>query len=225
MKRFTLSVGACVLALAMASPSFAADMPGSFPAPAFAAPAFNWSGLYAGFNGGYAWGTADWTNSAGTGTSSPGGSLLGGTAGFNVQTGAFVYGMEGDVDATWMRDSSSTGTGTCSTPGCEVQSSWFATARGRVGYAFDRALFYVTAGGAFTDVQMSVGGATATADRAGWTAGLGLEYAVLGPWSAKIDYLYADLGSAGCSAAVCGTDTTVNLKTSIIRLGVNYRFW
>jgi outer membrane immunogenic protein len=224
MNRFTLNVGACVLALAMASPSFAADMPGRFPAPLSIAPAFNWAGLYAGLNAGYGWGTADWNSSLGTGTSSPGGSLLGGTVGFNMQTGAFVYGVEGDIDASWMRDSSSTGP-TCGAAGCGVQNSWLGTARGRVGYAFDRALFYVTAGGAFTDVQMSAGGTTATANRAGWAAGLGLEYAVLGPWSAKVDYLYADLGSAGCGVSACGADTTVNFKTSVIRLGVNYRFW
>lgn len=224
MNRFTLNVGAFALALAMASPSFAADMPGRYPPPLDIAPAFSWAGLYVGLNAGYGWGTANWNSGLGTGTSSPGGSLLGGTVGFNMQTGAFVYGVEGDVDASWMRDTSSTGTGFCSAPGCGVQTSWFGTTRGRVGYAFDRALFYVTAGGAFADVQMSTGGAAATANRAGWTAGLGLEYALLGPWSAKVDYLYADLGSAGCSAAICGANTTVDFKTSIVRLGVNYRF-
>jgi outer membrane immunogenic protein len=57
------------------------------------------------------------------------------------------------------------------------------------------------------------------------TAGLGVEYAILGPWSAKVEYLYADLGDATCGAATCGIDTTVSFKTSIVRLGVNYRFW
>ena len=151
--------------------------------------------------------------------------LFGATLGFNGQAGAFVFGAEGDIDGNWMRDSNSTGTGFCSSPGCGVQTSWFGTARGRVGYAFDRALFYVTAGAAFGDVQMTALGGTATADRTGWTAGLGLEYAFLGPWSAKIEYLYADLGSASCGPAVCGTATTVTFNTNIIRLGVNYRFW
>jgi outer membrane immunogenic protein len=94
-----------------------------------------------------------------------------------------------------------------------------------VGYAFDRALLYVTAGGAFGDVQMTAGGTTATVERAGWTAGVGLEYGILGPWSAKVEYLYADLGNATCGAASCGVDTSVSFKTSIVRFGVNYRFW
>ena len=54
---------------------------------------------------------------------------------------------------------------------------------------------------------------------------MGLEYGFLGPWSAKIEYLYADLGNATCGAASCSVDTSVSFKTSIVRFGVNYRFW
>ena len=225
MTRFKLCIGACALAFLMASQAFAADMPGGYRQPVYAAPPTNWSGFYAGLNAAYGWGQSDWSGGATTGTTAPSGSLFGGTLGFNAQSGAFVFGAEGDVAGNWMRDSNSTGTGLCSAPGCGIQTSWFATARGRVGYAFDRALFYVTAGGAFGDVQMQANGASATADRAGWTAGAGLEYAFFGPWSAKFEYLYADLGSASCGAATCGVDTAVTFKTNLIRLGVNYRFW
>jgi hypothetical protein len=62
-------------------------------------------------------------------------------------------------------------------------------------------------------------------DRAGWTAGGGVEYSILGPWSAKLEYLYADLGDATCGAATCGTPTTVSFTENIVRVGVNYRFW
>ena len=86
-------------------------------------------------------------------------------------------------------------------------------------------MLYVTAGGAFGDVQMLTNGLTATADRAGWTVGGGIEYAILGPWSAKLEYLYADLGSAPCGAATCGIDTAVSFKYNIVRVGVNYQFW
>jgi outer membrane immunogenic protein len=223
MTRFILNMGACALALLMASPSFAADMPGRYSEP-YVAAAPGWNGFYVGLNAGYGWGTSDWNSSVTTGSTSPSGGLFGGTIGFNGQSGAFVFGVEGDVAGNWMRDSNSIGVGICSAS-CGIQTSWFATARGRVGYAFDRALFYATAGGAFGDVQMMALGGTATADRAGWTAGVGLEYAILGPWSAKLEYLYADLGSAGCGAATCGIDTTVSFKTNMIRFGVNYRFW
>jgi outer membrane immunogenic protein len=222
MNRFILS--ACALAFAMASPSFAADMRGRYQEPAYA-PAYSWSGFYMGINGGYGWGTSDWNSSLTSGSTSPAGGLLGGTIGFNMQAGGWVFGVEGDVDGNWMRDSNSTGTGICGAGACAIQTSWFATARGRVGYAFDRALLYFTVGGAFGDVQMLASGLTATSSRAGWTVGTGLEYAILGPWSAKVEYLYSSLGSATCGAATCGVDTTVGFNTNIIRFGVNYRFW
>lgn len=225
MNRFNLSMAACAMAFVIATPTFAADMPGGYREPAYAAPAAGWGGVYVGLNGAYGWGQSDWSGGVTTGTNSPAGGLFGATLGFNAQSGAFVFGAEGDIAGNWMRDSNSTGTGFCSAPGCAIQTSWFATTRGRVGYAFDRALAYFTAGAAFGDVQMIAPGGSVTADRAGWTAGVGLEYAFLGPWSAKFEYLYADLGSASCGAAVCGTDTTVTFKTNIIRLGVNYRFW
>ncbi len=225
MNRFILNTCACVFAFLMAFPAFAADMPGRYQEPAYVSPAFGWGGFYVGLNAGYGWGQSDWNSSATIGSTSPAGGLFGGTIGFNGQTGAFVFGVEGDAAGNWMRDSNSIGSGICSVPGCAIQTSWFATARGRVGYAFDRALLYVTAGGAFGDVQMSAGALTATADRAGWTVGTGIEYAILGPWSAKVEYLYANLGSSSCGAATCGIDTTVSFKTSIIRFGVNYRFW
>lgn len=225
MNRFNLSVAACVLAFVTASPTFAADMPRGYSQPEYAAPAAPWSGFYVGLNAAYGFGQSDWSGGVTSGSNSPAGGLFGATLGFNGQYGAFVFGAEGDIDGNWMRDSNSTGTGFCSSPGCGTQTSWFGTTRGRIGYAFDRALFYFTAGAAFGDVQMTALGGTATADKVGWTAGAGLEYAFLGPWSAKFEYLYADLGSASCGAAVCGTDTTVTFKTNIIRLGVNYRFW
>ena len=54
-----------------------------------------------------------------------------------------------------------------------------------------------------------------------WVLNMG--YSV--PGSVKIEYLYADLGNATCGAANCGVDTNVSFKTSIVRFGVNYRFW
>jgi outer membrane immunogenic protein len=222
-KRF-LAAAACALAFATTSLSHAADMPRdryAEPAPSY----FSWSGFYLGLYGGYGWGQSDWSGSITTGSLSPAGGLFGGTVGFNVQNWGLVFGVEGDAAGNWMRDSNSTGTGICAIPGCAIQTSWFGTARGRVGYAFDRALFYVTAGGAFGDVQMQNGGVTATTSRAGWTAGAGVEFGILGPWSAKVEYLYADLGHSTCGAATCGVDTSVSFTTSMVRLGVNYRFW
>ncbi|HMF26731.1 MAG TPA: hypothetical protein VKG24_32085 [Pseudolabrys sp.] len=126
MIRFVLKVSACLLAFATAAPSLAADMPGSYGEPAYGPAYFSWYGFYLGLNGGYGWGTSNWSGSALTGTVNPAGPMFGGTVGFNMQTGAFVFGVEGDVDGNWMKSSNSTGV--CAF-GCGIQTSWFATAR------------------------------------------------------------------------------------------------
>ncbi len=225
MKRFTLLACAGLLAAAMAAPSLAADLHPPLKAPVYVAP-FSWSGFYVGINGGYGWGTSNWSSSVTSGKPKPNGGLVGGTIGYNLQTGNWVWGIEGDIDASWMKGSDNTGTGLCSgSAGCETKDSWFSTVRGRIGYAFDRWLPYITAGGAFGDVKMTPNAGTSTTDtQAGWTAGAGVEWAFIGNWSAKLEYLYADLGKANCGATNCGISTDVSFKPNIVRLGVNYRF-
>jgi outer membrane immunogenic protein len=221
MKRFTLAACAGLLAAAMALPSFAADMPRpAYKAPSSDAP-WNWTGFYVGINAGYGWGKSSWTDpatGATTGDFNVSGALAGGTIGYNLQTGLWVWGLEGDVDASWIK-------GTNATICCETKNDWLATARGRIGYAFDRWLPFLTGGAAFGDVKMTpVGGASETTTKIGWTAGGGLEYAFQGAWSAKVEYLYVDLGKANCSVATCGAATDVTFKTSIVRGGINYHF-
>ena len=57
-----------------------------------------------------------------------------------------------------------------------------------------------------------------------WTGGGGVEAAIAGPWSAKIEYLYVDLGKGNCDAATCGLATSASLTSSLVRGGINYRF-
>ena len=166
MKRFILAAGACALAFASVLPSFAADMPrGRYaePAPSY----FSWSGFYVGLNAGYGWGTSDWSGGVTSGSTDPAGGLFGGTVGFNVQNRAWSSALKATLPATGcatipVRER---GSARCQVAKCRPAGS--ALRAGALGYAFDRALFYVTAGGAFGDVQMTAGGATATVERAG----------------------------------------------------------
>ena len=87
MTRKILAAFAGLMALAMASPSSAADLPRKAPAY-YVAPFFSWSGFYVGINGGYGWGNSSWTNIGGTtGDFRVKGALAGATLGFNLQTG------------------------------------------------------------------------------------------------------------------------------------------
>jgi outer membrane immunogenic protein len=226
MKRLTLLAIAGLMAAAWASPSLAADLPRpAYKAPVYVAPsAFSWTGFYVGINGGYAWGHSDWNNPvSGNATVTTKKYLLGGTLG-NI-----VYGLEGDIDASWVDGSTTSGAAgaPCASPGCTTKNTWFATGRGRVGYAFDRFLPYLTGGAALGNIKATAAnGGSVDKSKLGWTVGAGVEWAFLANWSAKVEYLYADLGKITCDAATCGggADTEVTYKTNMVRLGVNYRF-
>jgi outer membrane immunogenic protein len=223
MKRLIIAASAGLLAVAMASPSFASDLPRpAYKAPAYIAP-FSWTGFYAGINAGYGWGKSDWTNPAfTTGNFNTNGLLAGGTLGYNWQTGVWVFGLEGDLDYTNIKG---TNTSVCGAGGCQTRNDWLGTARGRIGYAWDRWLPYITGGAAFAGIKMTPpAGADETKDRVGYTLGAGVEYAFLGSWSAKFEYLYVNMGNTTCDPATCGLATTVKDNINLLRVGLNYRF-
>jgi outer membrane immunogenic protein len=226
MKRFLLTMGAGLMALSMASPSLAADLSRPvYKAPMYVAP-FSWTGFYVGINGGYGFGKSSWTNVGGTsGDFDVKGPLVGGTLGYNLQTGAFVFGLEADADASWIKGSTTSAPVGCGGAGCETRNRYLATGRGRIGYAWDRFLPYITGGAAFGDIKATnPAGGSVTKSKLGYVLGAGVEYAFLGPWSAKIEYNYVDLGKVTCGVGTCIADTDVKFKANIIKAGVNYRF-
>ena len=75
-------------------------------------------------------------------------------------------------------------------PTCQTSAPWFGSGRLRAGYAFDRVLLYGTGGLALGDNRTSSGGAVQSSPEIGWTAGVGLEVAVTGNWTGKIEYLF-----------------------------------
>ncbi|HEX4410936.1 MAG TPA: autotransporter domain-containing protein [Xanthobacteraceae bacterium] len=133
--------------------------------------AVNWTGFYVGGFGGATQGTTNWgfSGTAGTGSVGPyvAGYLFGGDVGYNYQTGAYVLGVEADLSSTKTQGGS--GCGPFSSTGvaapftlsamyemsCNAKINWIGTATARLGYAWDRALFYVKAGGAWTNEEFS----------------------------------------------------------------------
>ena len=220
---------AAVALLAVPFAAEAADVPIKGPyykgAPRSVVSYYNWTGFYAGINAGYGMGTSNWSLLPGT-PIKPKGALFGGTVGYNWQAGAIVYGVEGDFDWSGVKGSVACGPGLVFN--CETSSRWLTTFRGRVGYAFDRWLPYVTAGGAYGNVKatasLPVLGVSSSAAKSqfGWTFGAGLEYAFLGNWTAKLEYLYVDLGSF--DAGIAPIVNNVSFKENIIRAGLNYKF-
>ena len=228
MKR---SLFACVGLLAMATSAAAADLPRGYPppvpykAPGYA-PYYNWTGFYLGINGGGGWGWSKWDFPGGsTGDFDLSGGLIGVTAGYNYQAGPAVFGVEGDIDWTNIRGSS-TGVA-CGVLGCFTKNTWLSTVRGRVGYAWDRVMPYVTGGVAFGNIKANFGGLPEqTESRVGWTIGVGVEAAIWGNVTAKLEYLYVDLDSFSCGVGSCGVPgpSNVHFDANILRAGLNLRF-
>ena len=88
---------------------------------------------------------------------------------------------------------------------CETSNTWLGTARGRIGYAFDRFLPYFTGGAAFGDIKGYVAGAGASATpKSAGPRAEAWNMPSLDNWSAKLEYLYVDLGKVTCDAACSG---------------------
>jgi len=179
------------------------------------------------------------------------GGTFGGQVGYNWQSGAMVYGVEADIN--WL-GLSGTATGSALYPCCAptgftvssaMKSDWLFTLRPRLGFAADHWLLYVTGGLAVADVKANflftdtfataLESAAISRTRAGWTAGVGAEYAVGGPWSVKFEYLHVDLGTLSTTSTNLTAFTppiafptnvfshSVNLTTDIVRVGLNFR--
>jgi outer membrane immunogenic protein len=166
---------------------------------------YSWAGPYIGGNVGYAWGSVDnsWTK--------PSGFAGGVQAGYNWQQGLWVFGLEGDIQATSADDTFAP---------WKFSNPWFGTVRGRGGYTFNNILVYGTVGLAFGELRANTFGLTESHTNIGWTAGIGAEVGLTQNWSAKVEYLYVDL--ANSNFAITGMSNGYSFGT--LRAGVNYRF-
>ncbi|WJR79597.1 outer membrane protein [Bradyrhizobium sp. NP1] len=166
---------------------------------------YSWAGPYLGGNLGYAWGTVD--NSP----AKPSGFVIGAQGGYNWQNGPWVFGVEGDIQATGADDTFAP---------WKFSNPWFGTVRGRAGYAFNNILFYGTAGLAFGELRGQTFGFSESHVTAGWTGGVGAEFGLNQNWSAKIEYLYVDLSES--QFVVTGVQN--GYRFGVVRAGVNYHF-
>jgi len=227
---------AAAMVLTAIGQALAADLPQpALPSPQLPV-VYNWTGFYVGINAGYGTGSSNWTDGllGATGSFPTSGFLAGGTVGANYQIGQVVFGIEGDGDWTNLNGNSGLTCGAIAAvvsppDSCQTQSEWLATVRGRLGYAFDRFLFYGTAGAAFGNVQTGLNPPSTfdSAIEAGWTVGAGVEFAISPNLTAKVEYLFVDLPNGACTmVGNCGgaAGSTVSFNENIVRAGVNFKF-
>ena len=221
-----------------------------------------WTSFYFGAHAGYGWGSWDggmvYTDAShGDGFDATGkvidgeGVVAGGQIGFNVQTGNFVWGVEGDLSWSGIAGSKRLLPYPNGYPGngspawdFDNQINWLATVRARLGITSGSLLIYGTGGFAFADVESHLkvvgDGYNAWGQRSdaaiGWTAGGGLEWIIARSWTLKAEYLYVNLGSVGgilegqqttsCNPACPHTSDGFggDLDVHTVRVGINYRF-
>src|SRR5260370_29425191 len=125
--------------------------------------------------------------------------MAGGQLGYNWQFGQFVYGVEGDGDWSDLRGTANLAN--CNV-GCKTRNDFLSTARGRLGFAADRWLPYVTGGLAVGDIKATVPGfAGIVKTNPRWTAGGVLGLPPPGPRTVKAENPYVGIDKARLSRA------------------------
>ncbi|MCC0043596.1 MAG: porin family protein [Brucellaceae bacterium] len=210
-----LALGAVMLA--GIAPVHAADIvyeepPAPQPVPIENAPVASWIGPYLGVYSGYGFGGQ--TQGATGGTISTNGWLFGGFAGYNLQSGSIVYGLEGDIGYNGMNGGNGT---TYSRQGLE------GSLRARLGYSPDDAiLLYATAGGAATAQRIYDAAGTARGTALGWTAGAGMDAKLTDNVFGRVEYRYTDFGSTTLNTG--SGAQTVSPQNHRIMVGAGLKF-
>jgi outer membrane immunogenic protein len=194
------------------------------------------------------------------------GFIGGGQIGYNWQFyGSLVAGVEADIQGIagnsgggTIATAAAVGNGSSYIGLHSVRGSldYLGTVRGRLGWLFTPTLLVYGTGGlsyggvtlnaasnVFNDVlagngalPASIGGANFSNTQVGWTAGGGVEWMFMPNWSAKVEYLYYDLGTvtqnfalasvnaAGTQSALFGGQVRARANGNIVRAGLNYHF-
>jgi outer membrane immunogenic protein len=226
----TLLVAACVSACFMQGAA-AMDM-NDFPMTPPAPQKPEWAGFYLRNNSGAASNTPAWTTvTPANGFSSSTASPTNKTAGYNFQSGNFVFGVEGSFAAANF-DGRFTSPYLPGVAAWSPNMNWLGTVTGRVGYSFGQMLPYVKGGFASAETGSPLQGAptgsfSQSTTSTGWTSGVGLEYQVSPKLSLGVEYLYTDLSSGGVngSAPVSGSPEMYStaLKSQSFMGRLNYK--
>ena len=229
------AIGA-TLGISAASAADMAPRPYTKAPPPVVAQVYNWTGFYIGAQVGWAEIRDNQFLSSPTFAlpvaSRADGVVGGGHAGYNWQASQFVFGVEGDIEGSSLRNTYVIGAPFFATTGTN-NLNWQGSLRLRAGIAVDRVLFYGTAGwafGSFNDGYNTAGTPfvqSVSSTRNGWTAGGGIEYALGSNWTTRVEYRYTDWGSYTNTLNVflAPPGTSVDRVTEqAVRVGVSYKF-
>jgi outer membrane immunogenic protein len=189
-----------------------------------------WAGFYVSLFAGYGKSQTEWSDlvfGVNSGAFDGSGALAGLGAGFNWQTGRWVYGLEGDAALAWIKASSPGPICGCLPGETEIASLY--TFRGRLGYLVTPSTLMFASGG-LALATFKHGNATfqaTTAIEPGVTIGTGIEVQAFANWTLKGEYLFAAFGeSSACgSLFVClGIQQADYVHLHVFRFGLNRYF-
>jgi opacity protein-like surface antigen len=242
------------LAVTMAGPAMAADMPLAAAAPF--AERFSWTGCYLGGHLGGGFGRKDMTDpvqlvqdsflgagsTAGITTVSPtpSGLVIGGQIGCDYQFApSWVVGVEGAGSASTMKNTRSVGLplGNPDTAFVKATTDFLPSVTVRLGYAIDNVLLYAKGGVALAGDKYDVTGSFQGApfafegldNRLGWTVGGGVDWAFSHHWSVNLEYDYYQFGHGGIlmSDPINTFAAIVDVKQNVqvVKAGLNFHIW
>ncbi len=233
MKKVCSVFGGACAALAASSLASAADLSKELLVKTPVRAVYDWTGFYVGGHFGYGDGSLGPNTNPILGQAvvfpSTITGLIGGfQAGYDLQlSDRVVIGMEADVSLVSPVDT------TKHAPGAfDTAIDYVGTVRGRIGYAFGVLMPYATGGLAWGQTKVNVfaddGSALFSKQRThlGWTAGAGVEMAVGGNWSAKLEYDYINLAGRSFDLRdVSLPNVHVDPSMHLVKAGLNYRLW
>ena len=241
MKKVVLA-GASLLAMGMAAPASAADMAKPYvkapPAPVIAV--YDWTGFYIGGNGGWGQAHACWDlltpggAIVANGCRDASGGFVGGQLGYRWQTGAWVWGVEGQGDWADIRGTRVSLFAPAFSTRAKVDGIGLIT--GQIGYAWNAALLYFKGGAAVTsnrfeilDTPTGTSLASSSSTRWGGAVGVGFEYGFTPNWSVGLEYDHLFMGHNNNSFSVvnpivAGALNRISEDVDMVAVRFNYRF-
>ncbi|HLG81636.1 MAG TPA: outer membrane beta-barrel protein [Bradyrhizobium sp.] len=242
MKKIILA-GASLLAMGMAAPASAADLAAkpyvkAPPAPVIAV--YDWTGFYIGGNGGWGQAHACWDlltpggAIVANGCRDASGGFAGGQLGYRWQTGAWVWGVEGQGDWADIRGTRVSLFAPAFSTRAKVDGIGLIT--GQIGYAWNAALLYFKGGAAVTgnrfeilDTPTGTSLASSSSTRWGGAVGVGFEYGFTPNWSVGLEYDHLFMGHNNNSFSVvnpivAGALNRISEDVDMVAVRFNYRF-
>ena len=205
--------------IALAAPAFAAD-PMAVP---MTEPGFDWTGYYAGLQGGYGWGKSDIDAGGSSVDVSPDGGFVGGHVAGLWQFDQAVIGAEAELNYAHLNGTGELAPGNVF--GTDIK--WFGSVNAKAGYAMDRVLVYGIGGVAFAGIETSQNLGSSfddTQTHVGWTLGAGVDYALTDKFVVGAQYRYYDFGSEHYDGANGFADRDQDVKLNAVSINLSYKF-